>query len=55
MEQTNPCCLQDSFYSSFLLAGIVVWEKLANLMGYTFMRTYDPWRVLEVAQLLYFS
>ena len=37
------------FIASFLLAGVTVVEKLANLSGFTFLRGHDPWRVLELS------
>jgi hypothetical protein len=35
------------FIIAFLLAGLSIWEKLANLIGYTLLRAYSPWRLLE--------
>jgi len=36
------------FVASFALAGLAVWERLAQLLGYTVVRGYfDPWRLLE--------
>ena len=35
------------FIGAFLLAGLAVWEKLANLLGLTLLRVYSPWRLLE--------
>ncbi len=49
MEQLTSIVCRILFIASFLLAGITVLEKLANLSGYTFMRGYDPWRVLELS------
>ena len=37
------------FIASFLLAGVAVFEKLANLSGFTFLRGHDPWRILELS------
>jgi len=38
------------FAGAFLLAGLAVLEKLANLAGYTFLRaSYGPSRLLELA------
>ena len=36
--------------AAFVLAGLAVWERLAQLAGYTLLRGhYDPWRLLEYA------
>lgn len=38
------------FVGAFLLAGLAVWEKLANFMGYTVLQgQYAPGRLLEFA------
>jgi len=38
------------FVSSFALAGLAVWERLAQWLGYTQVRGYfGPWRLLEYA------
>jgi hypothetical protein len=37
------------FVASFVLAGIGVFEKLANFSGYTFLGGRDPWRMLELS------
>ena len=38
------------FVVSFVLAGLAVWEKLANLAGYTVLRqTMSPGRLVEMA------
>ena len=38
------------FAGAFILAGLAVWEKLANLMGLTLLRGYyDPARLLELS------
>ena len=40
------------FVVAFLIAGLAVWEKLANLAGYTLLRSaYAPTRLLEIAAL----
>jgi|PlaIllAssembly_1097288.scaffolds.fasta_scaffold667717_1 uncharacterized membrane protein len=36
------------FIASFVVAGIAVWEKLANMMGLTLTRGYySNWQLLE--------
>ena len=36
------------FLASFILAGLAVWEKAANMMGLTLLRgAYPPGRLLE--------
>ncbi len=36
------------FVGAFLLAGLAVWEKLANIVGYTVLQgRYAPSRLLE--------
>jgi hypothetical protein len=38
------------FVASFGLAGLAVWEKLANLSGYTVLGgAYEPGRLLELS------
>lgn len=37
------------FIGAFILAGLAVWEKLANIFGYTLLRVYSPWRFLELS------
>jgi hypothetical protein len=38
------------FVGAFVLAGVAVWEKLANFVGYTVLRgQYAPGRLLEFA------
>jgi len=37
------------FLGAFILAFLAVWEKLANIFGYTFMRAYSPSRILELS------
>jgi len=37
---------------AFLLAGVSVWEKLANAMGMTLLRGYSPSRLLEFASVV---
>lgn len=35
------------FIGAFVLAGLAVWEKLANILGYTLLRDYAAGRFLE--------
>ena len=42
------------FVGSFVLAGLAVWEKLANFFGYTVLRSYTPGRLLEFAAIALF-
>jgi len=38
------------FLAAFALAGLAVWEKLANVLGYTVLRNaYNPGRLLELS------
>ena len=40
------------FVVSFVLAGLAVWEKLANLVGYTVLRSsLAPGRLLEISAM----
>ncbi len=40
------------FVVSFALAGLAVWEKLANFVGYTILRTeFAPGRLLEISAM----
>ena len=48
-ELTSPIS-RVLFVASFVLAGLAVCEKLANLFGFTVLREiYEPWRLLEFA------
>lgn len=40
------------FVFAFVLAGLAVWEKLANMMGQTLLRTYTPSRLLELSVVM---
>jgi hypothetical protein len=42
------------FAGAFLLAGLAVWEKVANLMGLTLVRIYTPARLLDFAVIAVF-
>lgn len=40
------------FVIAFVLAGLAVWEKLANVMGQTLLRGYAPSRLLELSVVI---
>lgn len=40
------------FVIAFILAGVAVWEKLANVMGQTLLRGYAPSRLLELSVVI---
>jgi len=52
MERLSSIVCRVSFILAFILAGLAIWEKLANLFGLTLMRAYSPWRLLEVAAVV---
>jgi hypothetical protein len=39
------------FIASFLITGISVWEKLANMVGLTLIRGYPIWNLLELSAI----
>lgn len=39
------------FIGALVLAFLAVWEKLANIFGYTILRIYTPGRLLEFAAI----
>ena len=49
MERLYSIVCRVSFIVAFILAGLAIWEKLANLFGFTLMRGYSPGRLLEFA------
>lgn len=51
MNQLSRLASRVLFIAAFVLAGLAVWEKLANLLGRTlvFLSGYRPARLLEVA------
>ncbi|MBW1674073.1 MAG: hypothetical protein JRJ45_10605 [Deltaproteobacteria bacterium] len=49
MERLTSLVCRALFIVAFILAAIAVWEKLVNFFGYTFMKIYGPWRLLEFA------
>jgi hypothetical protein len=52
MERLTSIISRVFFITAFLLAGIAIWEKLANLMGLTLIRAYSAWRLLEFASVV---
>jgi hypothetical protein len=53
LQQTTSTVSRLFFAVSFLLLGLAVLEKMANLFGYTILReTYGPARLLEFAVIL---
>ncbi len=54
MEKLISLVSRILFIGSFILAGIAVWEKLANIFGYTVLRSYAPGRLLEFAAIALF-
>ncbi len=51
MDKIPSLMSRGLFVVAFALAGLAVWEKVANLMGYTlaFLGTYGPARLLDAA------
>ena len=49
MERFSSIVSRVLFIAAFILAGIAVLEKFANLLGYTVISVYYPWRLLEFA------
>ena len=37
------------FLVAFFLAGVAIWERLANVFGFTMLRGYAPSRLLDYA------
>ncbi len=54
MEKLSSIVSRILFIGSFVLAGLAVWEKLANMIGYTLLRVYSPARLLEFAAIALF-
>ena len=54
MKQFTSVLSRVLFVGSFALAGLAVWEKLANVIGYTVLRVYAPSRLLEFAAIALF-
>ena len=51
MKQFTSVVSRVLFIGSFVLAGLAVWEKLANIFGYTVLRSYTAGRLLEFAAI----
>ena len=51
MQRFSSVASRVLFVLAFALAGLAVWEKLTNLIGYrlTFLQGYAPFRLLELA------
>jgi len=52
MKKLTSLICRILFIASFLIAGIAVWEKLANVMGLTLIRGYYAnWQLLEYSAI----
>ncbi len=51
MEKLSSIVCRILFIGSFVLAALAVWEKLANIFGYTLLRVFTPWRLLEFSAI----
>ena len=52
MEKLISIVSRVLFIGSFVLAGIAVLEKLANIFGYTVsIILFSPWRLLEISAI----
>ena len=51
MEKLYDYVYRILFIGSFVLAGLSGWEKLVNIFGYTVLRNYSPWRILELSTI----
>jgi hypothetical protein len=49
MSQLTSIVCRILFGGAFVLAGVAVWEKLANLWGFTLAIVYNPWRFMEAS------
>jgi len=49
MERLISIVCRVVFIVASILAGLVVWEKLANFVGFTLLRAHNPWRILELS------
>jgi ABC-type phosphate/phosphonate transport system permease subunit len=48
MQRLTSLLSRILFIVAFVLAGLAVWERLAQWSGYTLLRgVYDPWRLME--------
>ena len=52
MEMLTSVICRVLFVGAFLLAGLAVWEKLANFAGYTVLQgSFAPGRLLEFSAI----
>jgi hypothetical protein len=51
MEKLISLACRLLFLGSFVLAGLAVWERVANMMGYTLLQQYSAGRLLELSAL----
>lgn len=49
MEMLISLACRLLFLGSFALAGLAVWERVANTLGYTLLRQYSAGRLLELS------
>jgi len=54
MQQLTSILSRVLFIVAFLLGGLAVWEKLAQLFGYTILggSSFGPWRLLEFSAVI---
>ncbi len=51
MIQLTSIVCRIFFIASFLVAGLAIWEKLANLFGFTLLRGFPPSRLLAYSAI----
>jgi len=49
MERLTSVFCRVLFIVAFILAATAVFEKFINVLGYTVIKVYAPWRLLEFA------
>ena len=49
IQQFTSLASRILFVAAFVLAGLAVVEKVVNVLGYTLLRSYAPYRLLELA------
>ncbi len=49
MEKLVSLACRLLLIAAFVLAGLAVWERAANVMGYTLLQHYSAGRLLELA------
>ena len=52
MERLTSVFCRVLFLVALTLATVAVVEKFANLLGYTIVKIYAPWRLLEFAVVI---